>query len=381
MFSPAAIPARSAALIMEEFREAFPLADSPASAAASMEVEVEASTVAEVTAAEVAGNPVQLPQTTDDMEKELMRTNNMTLKTFETSTVRLACGFASSVLLVLLVGLLLLVVGFTGSSFAQDSRPRTFSSPGEAANALFEAAQKEDEPALETILGAGKEVTSSSDEVEDKLEREQFTKKYQEMHRLVREPDGSTVLYIGAENWPFPFPLISNNGAWYFDSDTGREEILFRTVGENETTAIQVCRALAKAKVNVKEQSEKDVRTDDPISQYVQSLISARTANADNTSRNAEKESSPFHGYYFRVVTGNSAATANSYAGVKKTGGLALVAYPAEYGSSGVMTFIVTQDGVVYERDLGQKTSKVAPVLKKRSPNSSWHVADGTPSA
>src|SRR6202158_6312863 len=236
------------------------------------------------------------------MEKELMRTNNMTLKTFETFTVRLACGFASSVLLLLLVGLLLLVVGFTGSSFAQDSQPRTFSSPGEAANALFEAAQKEDAPALETILGVGKEVTSSSDELEDKLEREQFSQKYQEMHRLVQEPDGSTVLYIGAENWPFPIPLISNNGAWYFDSDTGTKEVLFRTVGENETTAIQVCRALAKVKVKVKEQKETDstsnVASDDPINQYAQRLATGPTASTDNTA---------FHGYYFRVVTENYA--------------------------------------------------------------------------
>src|ERR1700730_4363238 len=281
-----------------------------------------------------------------------MRTNNMTLKTFETFTVRLACGFASSVLLLLLVGLLLLVVGFTGSSFAQDSRPRTFSPPGEAANALFEAAQKEDEPALETILGAGKEVTSSSDEVEDKLEREQFTKKYQEMHRLVREPDGSTVLYIGAENWPFPIPVVSKNGAWYFDSDNGKQEILFRTVGENETTAIQVCRALAK----VKERSETDVTTDDPISQYVQSLATGRAASTDDTA---------FHGYYFRVVTGNYASVTNSHVSrAKKTGGMGGVAYPTEYGSSGVMTFIVMQDGEVYEKDLGPKTTTVAPAMK-----------------
>src|SRR6202171_6207706 len=224
------------------------------------------------------------------MEEELMRTNNMTLKTFETFTVRLACGFASSVLPLLLVGLLLLVVGFTGSSVAQDSQPRTFSSPGKAANALFEAAQKEDEPALETILGVGKEVTSSSDEVEDKLEREQFTKKYQEMHRLVREPDGSTVLYIGAENWPFPIPLVSKNGAWYFDSKTGMEEIKFRRIGENEATAIQVCEEFVMAK---KEAGTK-AASEDSITRFAESLASGSITNAEN------KQPGPFHGYYFR---------------------------------------------------------------------------------
>src|ERR1700724_871044 len=176
-----------------------------------------------------------------------MRTNNMKLEALETFTVRLAYRFASAVLVLFLLSLLL-VVGLAKSSFAQDAQPKTFASAGDAAKALFQATQKEDEQALEAILGAGKEVTSSSDEVEDKLEREQFSKKYQEMHRLVREGDGSTVLYIGAENWPFPIPLASKDGAWYFDSKRGVEEIKFRRVGENEATAIQVCEEFAITK-------------------------------------------------------------------------------------------------------------------------------------
>jgi hypothetical protein len=220
---------------------------------------------------------------------------------------------------------------------------------------------------VESILGAGKEVTSSSDEIEDKLERERFSQKYQEMHRLVREPDGSTVLYIGAENWPFPIPLVSKNGAWYFDSDTGTQEILFRTVGENETTAIQVCHALAKAK----ERSETETTGDDSIRKYVQRLVSGGTATAVSTARDIEKESSPFHGYYFRVVTSSRVGGT----GGKKTGAVALVAYPAEYRSSGVMTFIVTKNGTVYEKDLGSKTTTVAKKLE-RGPDSSWHIAE-----
>src|SRR5580700_1768636 len=220
------------------------------------------------------------------MEKELMRTNNMTLETSEKIIVGLAWGFASTVLLLLLVGLLLLVAGFAGSSFAQDSpQPRTFSSPGEASDALFQAAKKEDEPALEAILGAGKEVTSSSDEVEDKLEREQFGEKYQEMHRLVQEPDGSTVLYIGAENWPFPVPLVSENGAWYFDSKTGTQEVLFRRIGENETTAIEVCEefALTTSEGDSKAASDLKAASKDPITRFAQSLIIAGTADAHST--------------------------------------------------------------------------------------------------
>jgi hypothetical protein len=280
--------------------------------------------------------------------------------------VRLAWMFASTVLLLLMVGLLLVVVGYVGSSFAQGVQPKTFSSPAEASSALFQAAQKADEPALEAILGAGKEVTSSSDDVEDKLERERFSQKYQEMHRLVREPDGSTVLYIGAENWPFPIPLVSKNGAWYFDSEAGMQEIKFRRVGENETTAIQVCNAFVMAK---KQGETKAADEDDSISQYVQGLLSAGVTNGDNN------ESSPFHGYYFRIVTDNSAArNKGDVAGGTKSGGLVLIAYPADYRSSGVKTFIVSQDNVVYEKDLGPKTATVAPSIRARS--SSWHAAD-----
>jgi hypothetical protein len=299
------------------------------------------------------------------MEKELMRANNITLETSEKIIVRLAWGFASTVLLLLLVGLLLLVVGFAGASFAQESpQPRTFSSPGEASDALFQAAQKEDEPALEAILGAGKGFTSSSDEVEDKLEREQFSQKYQEMHRLVREPDGNTVLYIGAENWPFPIPLTSKNGAWYFDSETRTQEILFRRIGENEAAAIQVCEEFAITK---KDQDAKPVSYD-PITQFAQSLVSAGTANAGSN------DSSPFHGYYFRLVNGNSAAGTNGYVSGHKKGGLALVAYPAEYRSSGVKTFIVTQNDIVYEKDLGPNTTTNAPTIKSRT--SGWRPAE-----
>ena len=284
-----------------------------------------------------------------------MRTNNMKLETPETFTVRLACGFASTPLLLLLLGMLVLV-GFEGSSFAQESQPRRFTSPGEASNALFEAAQREDEQALEAILGAGKEVTSSSDEVQDKLEREQFCQKYREMHRLVREPDGSTVLYIGAENWPFPIPLVSKNGEWYFDSDRGKQDILFRRIGENEATAIAVCEEFAMAKNG----AHSKAASEDPITRFAESLASAAPANADN------KESNLFHGYYFRIVKENSAA---------RTKGLRLVAYPAEYQSSGVMTFVVTRRGIVFEKDLGPITPSVALQMKART-GPSWHAAE-----
>jgi Protein of unknown function (DUF2950) len=296
------------------------------------------------------------------MEETLMRTNNTKLETF---TVRLAVGFTSTVLLLLLVGLLLVVAGFAGSSVAQDVQPRTFSSAAQASDALFQAVQKEDELSLEAILGAGKEVTSSSDEEEDKMEREHFSKKYQEMHRLVQGADGTTLLYIGAENWPFPVPLVSKNGAWYFDSESGAQEILFRRIGENEDVAIQVCEEFAIAK---KDQGAEPASYD-PITRFAQNLVSAGTTNAVNNG------STPFHGYYYRLVSRNSAAATSRYASIgdKKTG-LALVAYPVEYPSSGVKTFVVAKDGVVYEKDLGSETTTAASTINSRSRD--WRPAE-----
>ncbi len=226
-------------------------------------------------------------------------------------------------------------------------------------SALVQATRNDDEPALEAILGAGKDVTSSGDSVEDKLEREQFCQKYQEMHRLVREPNGSTVLYIGAENWPFPIPLVSRNGKWFFDSDAGKQEIRFRAVGENEATAIQVCEefAMAKRKDGVKADSE------DPITRFAASLVSAGAADSyDNNS-------TPFHGYYFRIVGRSSAAGATDH---KTARGLTLVAYPADYRGSGVMTFVVTHRGIVYQKDLGRNTTTAARQIKAPT-GQSWH--------
>jgi hypothetical protein len=288
-----------------------------------------------------------------------MRTNNMKLEAVERFTLRLAYGFASTVLVLFLLGLIL-VAGFAKSSFAQDAKIKTFASPGEAADALFEAAQKQDEQALEAILGGGKEVTSSSDEVEDKLEREQFSKKYQEMHRLIQEPNGSTVLYIGAENWPFPLPLLSKNGAWHFDSDGGKQEILFRRIGENEATAIEVCEEFAMAN----NAADAKAASEDQVTRFARSLASDGTPSIGN------KESSPFHGYYFRIA----AASPSSDVSRRGRKGLKLIAYPAEYQSSGVKTFVVTRRGIVFEKDLGPETTTVAPQMKTRS-GPSWHPA------
>jgi hypothetical protein len=261
--------------------------------------------------------------------------------------------------LVALLGLSLFVVAGAPAALAQASTLRTFSSPTQALSALVQATDNDDESALEAILGIGKDVTSSGDGVQDKLEREQFCKKYREMHRLVHEPDGRTVLYIGAENWPFPIPLVSKNGKWFFDSDTGKQEIRFRAIGENEAIAIQVCEefAIARKHDGVKADSE------DPITRFAENLVAAGAANTyDNNSK-------PFQGYYFRIVRSTSAVGASDN---KRARGLTLVAYPADYRASGVMTFVVTHRGIVYQKDLGSNTATAAREINAPS-GQSWH--------
>jgi len=253
-----------------------------------------------------------------------------------------------------------LVIGNPRWNVADASETKTFPSAADASEALLHAVQNGDEHALEATLGAGEELTSCGDESTDRRERDRFVQKYQEMHRLVGEPDGTTVLYIGAENWPFPIPLVSRRGRWHFDAQTGMREIMFRRIGADEATAIEVCRAAVQAR----KQNGTTTTSDDPIIQYAEALVSAGRAKSGTTDR-ATPDDEPFHGYRFVALTEGREIDG-------KAGGLALVAYPADYRSSGVMTFVVGEDGVVYERDLGPQTARVARKLKAR-PASGWH--------
>jgi hypothetical protein len=215
---------------------------------------------------------------------------------------------------------------YAPASRAEQANQKTFRSAEEAAEALFLAVQAGDEQGLSQILGGDRELFSLDDKSQDDVDRQQFLEKYQDMHRLAREPEG-TVLYLGAENWPFPVPLISKDGAWSFDTPGGMREILFRRIGANESFAVDVCRALAR--------NEADAATvGNPV---------------------------PFYGYYFRALPAPGKPAS-------------FIAYPAEYRSSGVMTFVVDRDGVVYERDLGARTAKVARTMTRYKPNSTWHA-------
>jgi hypothetical protein len=271
-----------------------------------------------------------------------------------------------------LVGMVLMVVNLASMSFAQKSAQKTFASAAEASHELFLAVQSDNQRTLIQILGGGTELISSDDEIEDRVERAQFAAKYQQMHRLVREPDGATVLDVGAENWPFPVPLQFKGGAWYFDSDSGTQEILFRRVGENEATAIAACHALARAKEQTAIATTSPKMSDDQVSQYAQTVVSAH-----ETSAGKEDPPGAFHGYYIRILTELRKKSArakgnNSNAGTAPVA----VAYPAEYRSSGVMTFIVTEDGVMYEKDLGPNTTTLASKMTAGALSSSWREVE-----
>jgi hypothetical protein len=241
------------------------------------------------------------------------------------------------------------LVIFATSGLAQQPATQTFPSTAEASQSLFQAVQRNDEPAIQNILGGTTDLTSSSDEAQDKVEREMFVEKYKEMHRLSRDPDGSVTLYIGAENWPFPIPLVQKSGVWHFDADAGRKEIMFRRIGENEMSAIVMCHEFVASEKNY----SKNPSADDPTG--ISPISLAAKAATGSTGGDPIR----LHGYYFHVVS-------------TRPGAFALIAYPAAYRSTGVMTFVVTENGVVYEKDLGPDTSTTAAGLTTFHKDGTW---------
>jgi hypothetical protein len=239
----------------------------------------------------------------------------------------------------------LLLAGFAQPCLAGPPNQTTFPSPEDASRTLFAAVQKHDERAVTEILGGGAELVSSDDKMQDERDRERFVQKYQEMHRLVRESAGVTALFIGAENWPFPIPLVSHDGVWRFDSDGGANEIRFRRIGENEMTAIEICHTLAAPKMQP----------------GTNSLVKTVLPHVQGANR-----PHPFHGYYFRVLS-------------KSGGEFVAIAYPALYRSSGVMTFVVNQDDIVYEKDLGPNTARVARAMTTYHADPMWTPAESIP--
>jgi len=286
-------------------------------------------------------------------------------------------------------------------SLAKDVKQLTFASPEEAVRAMVEALNSKDLKALEAIFGPGsRDLITSGDPVADQSGREQFLKLYGEKNRL-EQTANKVVLSVGNEDWPFPISMVKKDAFWRFDIEEGSEEILARRIGRNELNAIQVCLAYVDAQ---KEYAIKD-RDGDGVLAYAQKFLSDpgkknglywKAKKGDEQSplgplvgaaqekgysgKQSEEKPIPYHGYYYRILNAqgkNAPGGAYDYMAKRKMiGGFALVAHPAKYASSGVMTFIVNHDGAVYQKDLGPNTEKAAQAIKLFNPDSMWEKVE-----
>ncbi len=287
------------------------------------------------------------------------------------------------------------IFGWCTSAFAQEQ----FKSPDDAVNALVSAAKAEDESAILSVLGeGGRDITSSGDEVADTTTRENFIAAYDKKHALTPDGEVRTVLVIGDNDWPFPIPLVSKDGTWQFDTKSGREEILRRRIGRNELAAIQVALAYVQA--------QNEYVSRDPgglgLHAYAEHIVSSPgkkdglywptaegeepspfgdlVAQASAQGYKVGQTPIPYHGYFYRILKRQGAsAQGGAFDYVvkgKMIGGFALVAYPAQYGNSGIMTFMVNYDGVVFQKDLGPDTTQIARKIESFAPDQTWTKVD-----
>ena len=274
-----------------------------------------------------------------------------------------------------------------------------FPRPDDGITALVEAVKSNDERTLGAILGPdGIKLISSGDEVADTQSRETFMKAYNEGHKLVLGGDTQAVLVIGKDEWPMPIPLVKSQEGWRFDTKRGEEEILVRLIGRNELAAIQVCLAIVDAERDYVAQD----RDGDGLPEYATKFVSTAGKRdglywetkaeeppsplgpllAAATSEGYPSDSAPFapyHGYFYRILTkqGQDAlGGAHDYlVNGKMIGGFAVIAYPAAYGASGITSFIVNQEAVVYEKDLGENTTALASKITTFNPGPGWKRA------
>jgi len=299
------------------------------------------------------------------------------------------------------VATLIIVLSAPLQGYAAQARERVFASPEEAVKALVDAVKADNMEELRAIFGpAGKEVLSSGDATEDRAGRERFLKAYETKNALIQDGDAKVVLQMGTEEWPFPIPIVKRGERWSFDTRKGKEELINRRIGRNELNTIQVCLAYVDAQ---REYALKD-RDANGLLEYAQKFRSdpgkknglywevkageaqsplgplfAAAQERGYSTKGAGGKPVPYYGYYYRILTGqgkNAPGGAYDYmVRGNMIGGFALVAYPAKYGSSGIMTFIVNQDGVVYQKDLGKSTEKSAVAMKLFNPDQTWKRA------
>ena len=286
------------------------------------------------------------------------------------------------------------------SAAAKSAEQQVFPSGAAAANALVAAAKTDDMNALSSILGPdAKEILSSGDPVADNNARDTIVEKYGEMHRFAYDEKGRVILYLGADNWPFPIPLVKKGDGWVYDTAAGKRELLYRRVGRNELFTIDVLADLAEAQ----EEYASENPGDGGVKQFAQKIQSDPGKHnglywpvssgedvspigplmADATGEGYKTGAGspiPFHGYYYRILTRqgkNAPGGAKDYLEQgKMTQGFAFLAYPATYRASGVMTFMINQDGVIVQKDLGADTAKVASEMTEYNPDATWDEVD-----
>lgn len=290
-----------------------------------------------------------------------------------------------------------LIAGAVASTEAAAQQP--FSDPQEAVAALVKAARIDGPKAVLDVLGpSGVDIVSSGDPVADADARQAFLATFDKGHRVDMEKEDRAVLLIGTEQWPFPIPIVRDKGSWRFDTAAGREEILYRRIGRNELSAIQTSLAYVDAQNEFADLS----RAGTGVATYAQRIVSrpgkkdglywpaelgsssplgALAARASAEGYKATGAQTPYHGYYYRILTRQGpSADGGAYDYVvdgKMLGGFALVAYPADYENSGVMTFLVNHDGQVFQKDLGPRTIAIASRMMAFNPDQSWQRVEG----
>jgi len=282
---------------------------------------------------------------------------------------------------------------------AQEVKQKVFGSPEEAMKVLAETVQAGDKKGILAVLGPeGEDIIDSGDAVQDKNAQDRFVEAYEERVEYVKEKQDRVSVIIGKDNWPFPIPIVKRGEGWAFDTQAGKEEMLNRRIGRNELSAIQVCLAYVEAQ---REYASTD-REQDGIIQYAQKFGSdtyrrnglywepaegevpsplgpfAAKAAAEGYRRAADKPT-PYHGYYYKILKGQGKSAPGGVFSYVINGhmvaGFALVAWPAEYGVSGVMTFVVNQNGTVYQKDLGPKTEGIVKAMTLYNPDRTWRRA------
>jgi len=306
------------------------------------------------------------------------------------------CFLRLKIILPIMFGVLLL----QSTGYAGDVLQKGFASPEDAATALIEALKNNDRSELLAIFGPeGGAILDSGDEIQDRVHRERFVRSFKEKCLFENEEGKKVILYVGKDEWSFPVPIVKKDERWYFDTKVGKEEILNRRIGRNELKVMEILQAYTDAQ---REYTSKD-RDDDGVLEYARKIASEKgrrdglywemeegkeespfgplVAAAAKTGYRVKEgprgaSRTPYYGYFYKIMEGQGPnAKGGAYGYVVKENmilGFGMLAYPAEYGTSGIMSFMVNQEGVIHEKDLGENTSEIVETIKLYDPDQSW---------